>query len=98
MRTEGETLTFTHIPDKAKVQVFLKDGTCFTGTLRQSAGVALGIGARTAGTIQPGGRLAQVRRGQGYRGAFEQTIRRGGDAEIRGNCIHSAKNEAGIRR
>jgi len=38
MRTEGETLTFTHIPDKAKVQVFLKDGTCFTGTLRQSAG------------------------------------------------------------
>jgi hypothetical protein len=38
MRTEGETLTFTHIPDKAKVQVFLKDGTCFTGTSRQSAG------------------------------------------------------------
>jgi len=38
MRAENETLTFTHIPDKAMVQVFLKVGTSFTGTLRQSAG------------------------------------------------------------
>ena len=38
MRTEGDTLTFTHIPDNAQVQVFLNNGTSFTGTLRQSAG------------------------------------------------------------
>jgi hypothetical protein len=38
MRAENETLTFTHIPDKAMVQVFLKVGTSFIGTLRQSAG------------------------------------------------------------
>ena len=94
MRTEGETLTFTDIPDKAQVQVFLNDGTSFTGTLRQSAGWPW-VSVQGGGTIQPGVRLAQVRRS--YRGHFGQAIHGGADAEIRRNCIHPAKNEAGIR-
>jgi hypothetical protein len=38
MRVGNETLTVTQIADKATVQVFLKAGTSFIGTLRQSAG------------------------------------------------------------
>ena len=97
MRAENETLTFTHIPDKAMVQVFLKVGTCFIGTLRQSAGwpwvSVKGQEPFSLADVSPTFAEVEAITVVSDKPSTEEETRKYG-----GNCIHAADNETGLRR